>query len=709
MIKKTLIYFILIISIVIVGSVYSQQGWEYVNPYPTGQTIWSMSFINANTGMAVTSDGGTVLNTTNGGMNWTSRAPYPLSVDFFGCLMIDENTWLAGRVSDYTAVGIFRTTDRGSNWHEIYNTGLNGSIDNFYRYNENTIYALHKFAYLKSTDRGNTWTRKEVSSYPNYLNSIMFLNDSTGYIGSQDSIILKTTNYGENWFGINVHPVSPFTYFSSVMFKNENTGFCVSSEAKGSYRTTNGGINWTHYPNQSGTGAFYGDFINIQNYYSTDFGLTWIQRNAVDSLGYFITFADSNTCYSTYVEGNHIWKSTDKGVNFSKISRNYFPESKDFTLCNRNKLFVITRQQIFRSTNFGDDFQQVFSNNQYYLSFIDFSDSLKGIAVGSEGKILLTTNDGNTWLPKTVGSGGKRGVNYINNKIIIQDSAINKLYISENSGTTWDSIIINDNIPRRMNIVNETIGYILAYNSVPQMILYKSTNGGYNWNNIKNVSASQINFYDSENGIIGIPAYYFRTTNGGISWDSLTYPLLPQFAVNSIKYVSPQTVYVTGLQSRIFKSTDGGVIWQEQKTYSGLESSLSKIDFYDTTYGMALGGGGVLIRTKTGGEINVGIKQISNEVPEGFYLGQNYPNPFNPVTNIQFQVPVCHSCGGRNPVVVLKVFDILGREVKTLVYEYKQPGTYQVSFYAEGLSSGIYFYKLTAGDFSETKKLVLIK
>ncbi len=696
--KEKIKYLIIIISIAVAGKVYSQQGWEYVNPYPTGQVIQSMSFINANTGIAVTYFGGTVLNTTNGGTNWTSRVPYPLPSSFWNCLMLDENTWLVTNVSDYIAVGIFRTTDRGMNWQEIYNTGLNGSVDNFYRYNENTIYALHKYAYLKSTDRGNTWTRKEV--YSDYLSSIMFINDSTGFISGPDSIVLKTTNYGENWFGINVHPVTTNYGFSSVMFKNENTGICMSEN--GSYRTTNGGMNWTHYPNQSGRGAFYGDFINIPNYYSTDFGLSWHQRGEI---GDFITFADSNTSYSTRDVDNNIWKSTNKGVNFSMISKNYFPESRDFTLCNRNKLFVITRQKIFRSTNFGDDFQQVFSSNQYYLSFIDFSDSLKGVAVGSEGKILLTTNGGNIWLPKTVGSGGKLRVNYINNKIIIQDSAINKIYISENSGATWDSVVIDNNIPRGMNIVNEMTGYILAYTPV-QMKLYKSTNGGFNWNNIQNVSATHINFYDSENGIIGIPAYYFRTTNGGISWDSLTYPYTPfGFTAMSLKYVSPQTVYVTGLRSRIFKSTDGGVIWQEQKAYSGLESSLFKIDFYDTTYGMALGGGGIggaLLRTKTGGEINVGIKQISNEVPEEYYLEQNYPNPFNSMTNIQFQV-------ASSKVVKLAVYDLLGRKVKTLVNEYKQAGIYQVSFNAEGLSSGVYFYRIEISNFTSTKKCVLLK
>ena len=89
-------------------------------------------------------------------------------------------------------------------------------------------------------------------------------------------------------------------------------------------------------------------------------------------------------------------------------------------------------------------------------------------------------------------------------------------------------------------------------------------------------------------------------------------------------------------------------------------------------------------------------------IPNDFSLEQNYPNPFNSNTNVKFQII-------NSGIVILKVFDLLGREVKTLVNEYKQPGTYQVSFNAEGLSSGVYFYKIIAGDFSETKKMILIR
>ena len=122
----------------------------------------------------------------------------------------------------------------------------------------------------------------------------------------------------------------------------------------------------------------------------------------------------------------------------------------------------------------------------------------------------------------------------------------------------------------------------------------------------------------------------------------------------------------------------------------------------------------------------IGINTLSTEIPSDFSLEQNYPNPFNPVTNIEFSIPVVdsrpdkpgyketHIRGndrlGGNPLVVIKIFDLLGREVKTLVNENMQPGTYQVSFDVAGLSSGVYFYSMIIdGKNFSTKKLVLLK
>jgi hypothetical protein len=98
----------------------------------------------------------------------------------------------------------------------------------------------------------------------------------------------------------------------------------------------------------------------------------------------------------------------------------------------------------------------------------------------------------------------------------------------------------------------------------------------------------------------------------------------------------------------------------------------------------------------------IGIRNISNEVPTETKLYQNYPNPFNPSTNIKYQIT-------NNSYVILKVYDMLGKEVTTLVNENQSPGTYEVIFDGNTLASGIYFYKLEAGDFSQTNKLIILK
>ncbi len=101
----------------------------------------------------------------------------------------------------------------------------------------------------------------------------------------------------------------------------------------------------------------------------------------------------------------------------------------------------------------------------------------------------------------------------------------------------------------------------------------------------------------------------------------------------------------------------------------------------------------------------IGIQPISSEIPELISLSQNYPNPFNPSTKIVFSIPntskVAHT--------FLNVYDMLGREITTLVNEQLSPGTYEVEWNASSYPSGLYFYTLTSGDFTETKKMILIK
>jgi flagellar hook assembly protein FlgD len=120
-------------------------------------------------------------------------------------------------------------------------------------------------------------------------------------------------------------------------------------------------------------------------------------------------------------------------------------------------------------------------------------------------------------------------------------------------------------------------------------------------------------------------------------------------------------------------------------------------------------GENILIKTTNGGELITAIQSITSaEFPDKYSLSQNYPNPFNPVTKIKFDIPLDSRLRG-NDNVTLKIYDILGREIATLVNEGLQPGTYDVEWDGTNYCSGVYFYVLITAEYSETKKMVLIK
>jgi hypothetical protein len=167
-------------------------------------------------------------------------------------------------------------------------------------------------------------------------------------------------------------------------------------------------------------------------------------------------------------------------------------------------------------------------------------------------------------------------------------------------------------------------------------------------------------------------------------------------------------------------SSDNGTTWRSKKFFSGTvstwtrdvldlselakASSTMKLRFSLVSNGTIPADGIYLDNIKL---VNytlapTGINSVSSELPNEYSLGQNYPNPFNPSTNIAFQLPDAGN-------VSLKLYDILGKELMTLVDEYRAPGSYEVRLDASDLPGGMYFYKLTSGGFSETRKMILIK
>ena len=131
-------------------------------------------------------------------------------------------------------------------------------------------------------------------------------------------------------------------------------------------------------------------------------------------------------------------------------------------------------------------------------------------------------------------------------------------------------------------------------------------------------------------------------------------------------------------------------------------SALNSIDGNSTTEFMAGCRDGKLICFSGGQNIPVGISGTAGEIPTNYDISQNYPNPFNPTTNIKFSLP-------KDELVSIKVYDILGKEVATIMNENKPAGNYEVNFNASALSSGVYFYRMNAGSFNSINRMVVLK
>ena len=187
--------------------------------------------------------------------------------------------------------------------------------------------------------------------------------------------------------------------------------------------------------------------------------------------------------------------------------------------------------------------------------------------------------------------------------------------------------------------------------------------------------------------------------DGGENWTSQIDGTSELF--HAVDFIDLNNGWVTGRNGTILRTTDGGNSWYQQLTRTWYD--VSSVCFLNENVGWVSGDYGLILATNNGGGI-VGIQpnEIISYLPNTYLLSQNYPNPFNPSTTIKWQMP-------KAGLVTLKIYDVLGREVTILVNEELNAGNHETVFDASHFSSGVYFYQIKAGDYINTKKMILVK
>ncbi|MBK9331697.1 MAG: T9SS type A sorting domain-containing protein [Ignavibacteria bacterium] len=704
--KSTMIITYITACIISSGICYSQYQIEWINPYPNNLSLTHFNMTNSSTGYILEHDiyFSRISKTTDGGNSWIvkdSSRSYLTGLNF-----LNSNT---GIVS--SATRIYKTTN-GLNSNQpiltfqdsyIYKSLFLTPMEGYTIGYLPSPFGLEGFA-LKTLNGGNNWQSFLGHSFDIVLGITFY--KGIGFTFGVDSNITKffwTTDNGASWasknFGFSPGQVRGYAMSDSV------TGFLIGRNIV--YRTTDQGINWHEQirtdVNLNSIGFYNNTGIIICDtgcyYMSNDRGSSWTFYNNVNSINNLlsVSFLDENQIWIGGTGGS-VFKTTNSGQNWHSNSRNILKNNLSKVEIVDSTVYIIGQPGvIIKSTDLGKHFEKQNTNSTSTLTDIQFVNESTGFVCGNQ--IFLKTTNG--------------GVNWQNINTGLADHYFNLSFINENTG--W---------------IGSRYGKYM-----------KTTNGGENWqimNFINNEFITEIYFIDENTGWVGTSGIeIFKTSNGGLNW-SLQFQLQSFSMINKIKFLTPEigaavsdgSVYLTkdggtnwsrnnnfgnhdhedidiidsnkviftGGFGTVFYTDDFGENWDHIDLYSYL--SLGGVKFINESSAILTGSGGAIFKLILDDQVNV--KNVSELIPISFSLHQNYPNPFNPKTLIGYTLTGNHN-------VNLKVYDALGKEIITLVNEKQNAGSYTVNFNGESLSSGIYFYRLEAGDFAATKRMILIK
>jgi len=676
--------------------------WEWQNPLPQGNSLLDIQVFDSENAIAI-GRMGTVIKTTNGGENWTVQNLVQEWSKFESVHFPDEyNGWIVGYGSTYHPL-IFKTFDGGLTWTEI-NSFTTHQLHDVFFANTNTGWIVgNQGKIFKTTDSGNNWLAQNSSTGSSLL-SVYFINKNVGWAVGDGGTIIKTTNGGNDWL-TKVSGTS--LLLRSVFFIDENYGWAVGDEGIIQI-TTNGGESWVQNSIESS------DIVSVwfvdqdtgwiaaesQLFKTTNGGIDWfLQDTGILYWIRSIQFLDNN---NGWVVGDYssIYKTSTGGDEWIQLSSSISrKEGNAISFVNKKTGWVAFTDQssqndheLVKTINGGESWARL-PVDWEILTLFFVSENI-GWA-GTYFKIGKTNDGGLTWEIQNIGSYFITDLYFLNENIGWAVGTGGAILKTTDGGNDWSllSTTVNEFL-QSVYFVNDSIGWTVGYKPYFVSVLKKTTDGGNSWisqnspmGQIYSVCAINENLAWIAGGGIA------KTTDGGNIW-------VQQYSETFnkvVSFVDENNGWAVG--ESILGTSNGGEEWYHQ--FNGFLLNLASASFVSDTVGWVTGRYGTILKTTNGGII-VEVENNYPKPPTNILLSQNYPNPFNPVTSLQYTV-------GSRQFVTIKIYDLLGRKIATLINEEKPAGEYKVEFNAANLPSGIYFYRIQAGSYSETRKMVLLK
>ncbi|MFA5011785.1 MAG: YCF48-related protein [Ignavibacteria bacterium] len=636
------------------GNVYYSNDHANTWTEVTGQPFSGSAIIIKHYGSSVyvIRNNGEIYVSTNNGVNWNyystiliSGTPWPY---FNDALILDNGIWWVG----ITGIGLFRSSDNGLTWSQQ-NNGINGSLH--YLYND-----------------GPT--------------------------------VVVTTSAGIYKY---VEPVFAPTLLAPVNNSISNSTTPTLDWYNAAYATK--------YEIQIATDATFTNIILDQITFTSHYTVLPNQTLNYNSNYYWRVFSYNENGWSgpsaawTFKTMIYpLWTLYQTGVPYSLFG-------VDFSRTN-TEIGVAVGQggTVIKTTDHGQEWTLTYSNVNIWMNDVQFDPNYDGVvwAAGMGGVIIRSTNNGDTWTEVRPFSSPDHTIR----GIAVKPGQSGSVSFVGYAGTFFETSNYGQSFTQRYDIpfTMHSIAYPNNYSTSGKGIIcgtdgkvWNTTNYGVNW------TARNTNRYDYLNDVVyledwssamicGNNGTILRTTNNGNSW-SVNIQYLTSEHLRSIDAYSVQ-VTVCGDNGKIMTSNDYGNSFTDQ--LNGENRHLYGVALRSGSVGVVVGeigsaANGALYFTAMNGGY-VGITQTGSEIPQDYSVSQNYPNPFNPTTKINFSLP-------KQGLVTIKVYDLLGKEIETLVNEVKSAGKYTVDFNGSKLSSGVYFYRIQANDFVDVKRMMLVK